>query len=62
MSKYTIYRFYGDPKRERKLIKTGLTLKQAQEHCSDPETSSKTHPKGRNGVKCDWFDGYTQYE
>ena len=41
MSTYKIVRFYqdygiGDP------IKTGLTLKQAKAHCSNPETSSKT--------------------
>jgi hypothetical protein len=45
-----------------KTINTGLTLEQAQRHCSDPETSSSTctKAKGKNRTKIygDWFDGY----
>jgi hypothetical protein len=37
------FRFNGN----NKVIKTGLTLEQAQAHCEKPETSG-------NG----WFDGY----
>ena len=45
---YSIWRFYSK-RRPPKLIKTGLTLEQAQEHCSDPKTSKEG----------DWFDGYS---
>lgn len=47
---------------QTQVIKSGLTLAQAQKHCRDPETSSSTctDPKlidltGRVGP---WFDGY----
>ncbi len=45
MKKYKIirFRFRGVPK----VIKTGLTLEQAQEHCRREDTRGK-----------DWFDGY----
>lgn len=43
---YKIVRFYRD-NRPKKVIKTGLTLEQAQAHCKD----ESTHGGG-------WFDGY----
>jgi len=39
------FRFKGD----NEVIKTGLTLEQAQEHCQREDT----HGQG-------WFDGYTE--
>ena len=44
------------------IIKTGLTLEEAQTYCCDPETSSLTC-KSDDAVKLtkthgDWFDGY----
>ena len=46
----------------RRIIKTGLTLTEAQAHCSDPETSSTTcrlaANKRRTQRKGPWFDGY----
>lgn len=47
---------------DNKVIKRGLTLAQAQTHCSDPETSSKT-ATSEEAVKLTrengpWFDGY----
>jgi hypothetical protein len=48
MKLYSIVRFYKKPHKPNKVIKTGLTLQQAQQHCQDPKTSTK-----------DWFDGYT---
>ncbi len=39
------FRFKGN----RRTIKTGLTLEEAQEHCQD----DKTHGEG-------WFDGYEE--
>lgn len=43
---------------------TGLTLEQAQEICTDPETSSKTG-KGKSAQRRNrkydaWFFGYTE--
>ena len=37
--KYKIIRF--NFKSNNKVIKTGLTLKQAQKHCNNPKTSGK---------------------
>lgn len=59
METYRIVRFYSDG-RARRTIKTGLDLDDAQAHCNDPETSSRTAKKGRGGATCDWFDGYEQ--
>jgi hypothetical protein len=46
----------------RRTIATGLTLEEAQAHCSDPETSSSTCTKAANkrrtALKGPWFDGY----
>lgn len=64
---YKIVRFYfnggsrgGGGKRTT--VATGLTLEEAQEHCKDPETSSKTCTKaaGKRRTKTHgpWFDGY----
>jgi hypothetical protein len=44
-----IVRFYRQEGKNRKIMKTGLTLKQAQEHCNDPKTRKENV----------WFDGYT---
>jgi len=61
---YKIVRFYYDKPGTRRTIDTGLTLEEAQAHCNDPETSSRTCTKAsakattrRNG---EWFDGYTE--
>lgn len=47
------FRFNGAPR----TIKTGLTLAEAQRHCDDPQTSSRTRTKGRR-IPGTWFDGY----
>lgn len=53
---YKIVRFYDEPYKPNKIIKRGLTLEQAQEHCRDPKTSTNgKKPFGKN-----WFDGYTK--
>lgn len=63
MSTYRIVRMYkgDDPHR---IIKTGLTLKEAQAHCKDPETSSSTCAELNNMDHTrehgDWFDGYEE--
>ncbi len=58
---YKIVRHYHNGK--KRIIKRGLTLERAQEHCSDPDSSSSTanskaarRVTGRHG---EWFDGYT---
>ena len=60
---YKIVRNYFDRYPNHRTIKHGLTRDQAQEHCNDPETSSRTckTEKGkritrRNGP---WFDSYS---
>ena len=45
---YRIIRFYRSDSRRPRTIRNGLTLAEAQAHCSDPKTS-------REGV---YFDGY----
>jgi len=47
MPTYSIIRFRIN--RDNEVIKTGLTLDEAQEHCND----ESTHGDG-------WFDGYTE--
>lgn len=57
---YRILRNYfnGTPR----TIKRGLTLNEAQLHCSDPETSSSTATssaaRARTKKLGKWFDGY----
>ena len=59
---YRILRNYfkGTPR----TIKRGLTLNEAQLHCSDPETSSSTctNSVGKSRTKRlgSWFDSYTE--
>jgi hypothetical protein len=58
---YKIVRMYfRGGKRE---IMRGLTLEEAQAHCSDPETSSRTCTKAagkrRTAQRGPWFDGYS---
>jgi len=47
-----------------RVVKRGLTLEEAQAHCQDPETSSKTAKKRRavelTKAKGPWFDGYEE--
>jgi len=58
---YKIVRTYfkGYPKRT---IARGLTLEEAQAHCRDPETSSRTCKRAANirrtKLRGPWFDGY----
>lgn len=61
---YKIVRMYRSAEVRRRTIKTGLTLAQAQAHCNDPETSSRT-AKGATARRRtrnygDWFDAYEE--
>ena len=42
MAKYSIIRFYRSAGIRSRVIKTGLTLEEAQKHCQNPQTSSRT--------------------
>lgn len=53
--RYKIVRFYQAANTRSRLIKSGLTLEQAQAHCSDPTTRGVTRIRG---VKTRYFDGY----
>jgi hypothetical protein len=52
---YKIIRFYSDENKESQVIKTGLTLAEAQEHCN----SELTHKKDSEG-NIIYFDGYNK--
>lgn len=59
---YRIVRnYFNGPSR---VIRRGLTLEEAQAHCRDPETSSKTatssRAKRRTAQRGPWFDGYEE--
>jgi hypothetical protein len=62
--KYKVQRLYMKHPGIKRTIKSGLSLAQAQAHCSDPETSSKTCRLARNVKRTQqygpWFDSYTQ--
>jgi hypothetical protein len=63
---YKIIRMYQNsfPDNCRRVIKSGLTLEEAQEHCRNPETSSNTCRKARNVQRTKmygpWFDSFTE--
>lgn len=60
MALYKVVRMFF--KGGKRTVKTGLSLEEAQEHCRDPESSSKTCKKSRNVQRTrergPWFDGY----
>lgn len=57
---YRIVRMYMH--RPRRVLKSGLTLDEAQAHCRDPETSSSTcttaAARRRTARLGPWYDGY----
>ena len=59
---YDIIRQYEAAGISRRVIRTGLTLAEAQAHCQDPETSSATATgkvaKARTRRIGRWFDSY----
>lgn len=61
--RYSVIRYHKNDG-ARKVMQTGLTLAEAQEHCNDPESSSRTattseaeHYTDHHGP---WFDGYVE--
>jgi hypothetical protein len=61
---YKIVRYFQDPAVSNRVIERGVSLEQAQAHCSDPESSSETcqkpHNKARTRKHGPWFDGFTK--
>ena len=62
---YYILRIYKDGGRgQTRVIKRGLTLEQARDHCRDKETSSSTcttaTARARTRKSGPWFDTYEQ--
>ena len=61
---YKLIRFYQNWPNSSAVVETGLTLEEAQAHCSDSQSSSVTCtlPEGvvRTSTFGPWFDGYTQ--
>lgn len=59
---YRVVRFYFRRARHRRTIIDRCTLKEAQRHCGDPQTSSSTcttsDGKRRTRRMGPWFDGY----
>lgn len=62
MGTYKIVRCYLRGCNRPRTIKRGLTLEQAQQHCRNPETSSRTATstaaRRRTQARGPWFDGY----
>lgn len=61
---YNIIRFYRDSVQRRRFVKRVPTLALAQEHCKNPETSSRTCTNAngkRRTRRCGpWFEGYEE--
>ncbi len=62
MTTYRIIRCYMRPECRNRTIRVGLTLEQAQAHCRNPETSSRTATSAaarrRTKARGPWFDCY----
>lgn len=57
MTTYKIVRIFHN--NGRRVIKKGLTLEEAQEHCQDPETSGRTCSNNPYPTTM-WFDAYEE--
>jgi hypothetical protein len=59
---YKIIRFHKDISHpdNHKIIKEGLTLKEAQDHCKDPRSMSSPVDLSTCDEECAWFDGYEE--
>ena len=66
MTTYYRVRSYFEDGGRNKRIKEGLTREEAQEHCSDPETSSSTCTEDAGIEHTEkygaWFDGFESEE
>jgi hypothetical protein len=61
---YKIVRYYQDDNIPSEVVAIGLTLTEAQTHCNNPETSSRTATgevaAERTRRRGAWFDGYEE--
>lgn len=63
---YRVVRFYREAPfgKRRRVIISRCSLKEAQAHCQDPETSSSTCTKAAGKRRTQrmgpWFDGYEE--
>jgi hypothetical protein len=62
--RYNIIRFYRYGVISRSTVQENVTLEEAQRHCNDPETNSKTATgktaRRRTTIVGPWFDGYEE--
>jgi hypothetical protein len=60
--RYRIVRMFEHRDQSAVVVRRGLTLEEAQAHCRDPETSSKTatsdSARAVTRERGPWFDGY----
>lgn len=62
---YKIVRFYQSGKQRDTVLKTGLTLTEAQEHCNSDEASSTSCSEDKAyqlRTKGAWFEGFRSEE
>lgn len=60
---YKIVRFFQNRKQRNVLLKTGLTLLEAQVHCGSGEASSSTCSEDKAHqlrTKGTWFEGFSE--
>jgi len=59
---YSIVRFYESGSKSTKVLKSGVSLKEAKAHCNDPETAWNTavtrSAKAHTAMHGAWFDGW----
>ena len=64
METYRILRKYFSDDHETEVIEEEVTIEEAQKHCSDPESSSRTCTLPENCARTrkrgPWFDCYTE--
>ena len=64
MALYNIVRFYQSAGIRSRVIAEGVTLDEAQAHCRNPETSSRTATgkvaRDRTRKLGAWFDGFRE--
>lgn len=64
METYNVKRMFFNDEYPSEIVEEGLTLEEAQAHCKDPETSSRTCTDPELVAMTDergpWFDGYDE--
>ena len=61
---YKVVRFFQDDDVEKETVLRGLTMDEAQAHCKDPESSSRTATSPEALMRTEefgaWFDGWSE--